>query len=362
MWQGNGPGRARGEDRSDSDGKLPTDAENSIGVAEMEAPAVICSNTGKVRNFTKQARVLMSSLGVELATGSPLPASLWAALTQVPIGESTEWRPEAAVDAILGCTAYRLGSARRLILMRELSTRNVQLLQRLHKQRLEFAGRMVASIAHDLRTTVASIVYNAGFLRLRQRDSSPPEVTDVLKEMVESTDRLRRTVDGLLDFVRLGPQLQVDFRMREIVDRTTALLDSVYRKRRHALVVDCNEREWVSGNPIVVEQVLANLLLNAAEASEQSLRVSITVDANPADANFVRTIVQDDGPGIPPERARRVFEPFFTSKPDGTGLGLTMAKEAALKLDGDLFFEPSEVGARFVLLLPRGRAVERAGE
>jgi signal transduction histidine kinase len=115
----------------------------------------------------------------------------------------------------------------------------------------------------------------------------------------------------------------------------------------------------VSGNPMTLEQIFVNLLVNAMEASTSPAKIHIT--SEPVAANHprkwkarevVRVSVEDDGPGIPAEIRTSVFEAFVTSKPHGTGLGLTLARDAANSLGGQLQLEDSSAGCRFSVILP----------
>ncbi|HLV34236.1 MAG TPA: ATP-binding protein, partial [Spirillospora sp.] len=80
----------------------------------------------------------------------------------------------------------------------------------------------------------------------------------------------------------------------------------------------------------------------------------IVVRAEPADDHRIRFLISDDGPGISPEVASKMFEPLTTTKPQGTGLGLAIVKRMVLKHDGEIHYEPSpQGGATFVITIPR---------
>ncbi|MFO0571423.1 MAG: ATP-binding protein [Polyangiaceae bacterium] len=114
----------------------------------------------------------------------------------------------------------------------------------------------------------------------------------------------------------------------------------------------------------MVEQMLVNLVMNAAEASSRPQRIDLVAVPDRERGSIVRVRVTDAGPGVPEELRDRVFEPFFTTKPKGTGIGLTTAREAARDLGGDLVLEDSDRGACFAVLLPmasRGNALAREG-
>jgi signal transduction histidine kinase len=168
-------------------------------------------------------------------------------------------------------------------------------------------------------------------------------------------------VDGLLDFAKLGPPVSGRVSLREALKRASALVRPIYRERKHSLSADIPEAsEWVVGNPLVIDQLFVNLLVNAAEASEAP--VSVSVDASPASGEqtarngsaspLVCISVRDTGPGIPEPLQSTIFQPFFTTRAQATGLGLTSAREAARDLGGDVILCESQSGAHFSVLLP----------
>jgi len=101
-----------------------------------------------------------------------------------------------------------------------------------------------------------------------------------------------------------------------------------------------------------LEQVLVNLLQNAIEAlaGRDDGHIALQVAA---DADTVTLAIADNGPGLPPHVAERLFTPFVTSRPNGLGLGLVIAQEIMVDFGGSLRLMPSEVGARFELTLRR---------
>lgn len=328
----------------------------SIDLQHVEGPLALVSEEGRVRFCTESAKRLWRRLGVDLDEGRPLPPSLWAALEGAPLGDAIEWRPER-VRAVLGCSRFRAGE-RYLVLMREVSDRHVAISRRLHRQRLELTGRLVASIAHELRNAVSSIVYSADLLRVR--DKLPPEELDeTVEEIMGAAYRMQLIVDGLLDYARLGPSVSVPVSLREVLTRAQGFLRSHYRDGAHALSVRLGPiATWVKGNTIVVEQIFVNLLLNAAEAATDPMTVEVNSRVEPMPGGdpgteYVCVRVVDQGPGVPPDLRASIFEPFVTGRDAGTGLGLTNALEAVRALGGGLVLEDSEAGATFAVYLPR---------
>jgi signal transduction histidine kinase len=248
----------------------------------------------------------------------------------------------------------------RSILMRETPDPQRAVSERLHRHRLEETGRLAAVMAHDLRSPLSSIVYNVDLLRTRAGELSSASARELLHETQIAADQMRRTIAGLLDFVRLGPPVTTVQSLREIVDRVSSLLRPVFRAGGHQLVIELHdERVRVRGNPLTIEQIFVNLLVNATDAGPRPVHVTITSQPAPAATglrprgeDLVVIRVRDDGPGIAAELAARVFEPFVTSKPEGTGLGLTIAREAAHSLGGQLVHEPSAAGCVMAVSLP----------
>jgi two-component system nitrogen regulation sensor histidine kinase GlnL len=177
---------------------------------------------------------------------------------------------------------------------------------------------------------------------------------------------MRRTIAGLLDFVRLGPPVTATRSLRETFDRVSSLLRPVFRAGSHELRMELHDEQVrLRGNPLTIEQIFVNLLVNATESSSRQVHIRITSEhvsmAAPgprpwrAMDDMVRLRVIDDGPGIPPELAATVFEPFVTSKPHGTGLGLTIAREAAQSLGGQLALDDVAAGCAMAVVLPVAR-------
>ena len=336
-------------------------ASDVLALNAIEAPIALCSRSGQLQAATPVALDLLRRLGVVDRAPATLPSDLWRLLEHAEAGEAVEWRPPNAQRNLLGCTRYDVSLQGSLLLMREVSGKHLAFSRRLHRQRLESTGRLVASIAHDIRSSVASIVYSADFLSVSGDSLTPESLRETVHEISEASRRLRLTVDGLLDYARLGPSIAIPVSLREVLNRSQGLLRSLYREGSHRLRIELSsDAEWALGNPIGIEQIFVNLLLNAAETTPEPRVVSVTSVASAApdapessELSHVCVRVWDDGPGIPEAERDSVFDPFFTTKPNGTGIGLTSAREAAESLDGRLVLEPVARGACFAVYLRR---------
>lgn len=333
----------------------------AFSLAEIGAPMAACTPDGEVIGVSPNARAVLKGVGID-AESLPftLPPTLWAELSGAPEGVAIEWHAlQKESDASLGCSRYTCGPEHFIVLMKEVSAKRRELSRRLHQQRLESTGRLVASIAHDVRTALASILYNADFLSSSAHELPTAEIADTAAAIHTASRRLEGICAGLLGFAKLGPKVADEVSLHDVVARVCSLVRPMYRERAHELrsrVVPASLR--VRGNAILIDQILVNLLVNAAEASSQPVHVLLECSPEPmrtAEApRMVRICVSDDGPGVPEALRESIFHPFFTTHADGSGLGLTTAREAARDMGGDLILEPTDRGARFIALLLGG--------
>jgi signal transduction histidine kinase len=332
---------------------------DTVSLSEINVPMAACNAAGEVVGLSPQARAVLEGVGLDPSRlPFALPRQLWADLENVAEGAAIEWHAANEIEASLGCTRYAFGAWGFLVLMREVSAKRRELSRRLHRQRLESTGRLVASIAHDVRTALASILYNADFLVSSVQELPPRAVAETAAEIHSASRRLETICAGLLGFAKLGPPVADDVALHDVVGRVCSLVRPMYRERGHELKsypVAGGLR--VRGNAILIDQILVNLLVNAAEASREPIHVVLECSSAPRGGDGPERVcisVSDDGPGVPPGVRDSIFHPFFTTHSDGSGLGLTTAREAAREMGGDLFLEPSQRGARFVALLLAG--------
>lgn len=328
---------------------------DTLPLAELGCPLAVCSLEGELLAATASARALLMDAGMPCdSMPCRLPATLWEALNATPVGQSTDWRPHPAGDRCLGFTRYHYGPQHAVLLMREITEAQVELRRRLQQQRLEAIGRLVAGIAHDLRAPLSSIVFGASVLAQRCDQMDQDQIREKLEQIGAAAARQQQTIAGLLDFARLGPPVKANLSLEHTLGRVAALLRPTLREGEHEVRVTVDPgADCVFGNPLVIEQILVNLIMNSVEAKDGPVTVDLEGQCDPTEC-VTRVHIRDDGPGIPEEIRARVFEPFFTTKRDGTGLGLVTAREAAVDMGGDLLLADAGRGAHFMLVLPTG--------
>jgi two-component system sensor histidine kinase HydH len=242
----------------------------------------------------------------------------------------------------------------RVLLMYDLSE-----LKRLEREiqrhdRLVALGKMAAGVAHEVRNPLSSIKGFATLLGSKFKDGSQEhEAADIL---VQEAERLNRSITELLNYARPTPLHKEPVDLGEIVGLGLKLISSDAQVLGVKTFLDIEPGlPFVSADKDKINQVLLNLYLNGLQAMEHSdskkeLKVSVRLDA-PAGVVIIK--VQDTGIGIPAEDLDKVLDPYFTTKPDGTGLGLALAYKIIDEHDGTIRFSSSEgKGTTVSIFLP----------
>jgi two-component system, NtrC family, sensor histidine kinase HydH len=214
-------------------------------------------------------------------------------------------------------------------------------------ERLKTLGEMAAGMAHEVKNPLAAIRSSAQILAERVSGKEAQFAQIIVSEV----DRLNRVVNDFLDYARPAPLKREPVLLSALLDSCLELLAPVIEqagvavKRAYAE----NERQ-VNADPNQLRQVFLNLILNAVQAMPTSGQV--TLDVRQEDGS-TQVSVRDTGPGIPSDRLRHVFEPFHSTKPGGTGLGLPIAQRIVTGHEGRLRIEskPGE-GTTATVTLP----------
>ncbi len=189
-------------------------------------------------------------------------------------------------------------------------------------EHLATVGQLAASLAHEIKNPLAGISGAIQILGSGLASDHPHK--EIITEALRQIDRLDAAVKDLLVYARPKPPAKTRQRLDAIVERVLILLREEPAFRNINLHCEgLNGDHMVVADEIQLQQVLTNLLLNAAHASEDDGDVTCRIKSV---ESRVRILVEDHGCGMPPEVLNRVFEPFYTTKARGTGLGLPICK------------------------------------
>lgn len=254
-----------------------------------------------------------------------------------------------------------------------------------HAQKLEAIGTLSGGIAHDFNNTLSGIIGAMSIIKSSLMENPQKAISGFTRELdiiEKSANRAGASVKRLLALSRKNRQETVSFRLDESIQR---VLDFASLSLNNHILVEHGEfpEAWVSGDPGQIEQALLNLVLNAEQAMTIMLpdekdwggKIKISLELqkpgnlpgelNRDGAKYWAVSVSDQGPGIPPEIHKSIFNPFFTTKrmETSSGLGLSMAMNTAVQHKGNLTLvsEPGK-GACFTLWLPETRNLDTAVE
>jgi signal transduction histidine kinase len=232
-------------------------------------------------------------------------------------------------------------------------------------QRLDSLGQMAGGLAHDFNTYLTVML---GFLSAaRANDKLPPEVTRRLDQAEHTGWRARELTQEMMDFARGAEPAKCPLHLSSVIGESAQL--GIEGSPNLRLKLQLAPDAWrVEADPQQIRQVVTNLVRNAAQAlGERTGTIEVRLENQehvcggtvpPMATHFVCLTVNDDGPGIPPDRLPRIFEPFYTTKARGTGLGLAITHNI-VKRHGGFVRVKSQPGAgtTFEVFLP-GLAAE----
>lgn len=213
-------------------------------------------------------------------------------------------------------------------------------------EQLSTVGRVAAMMAHEIRNPLSSMKLNVQLLESRGDKAAREHARRLLVEI----DRLAQGLDVLLDAARPAPLQRQKTPLSELVRDVVTFMKPRLDHWKVGVEVAAAPAPEVMADRMRLKGVLINLLLNAAQAMPEGGRIRISIAG--ANGSGARVTVQDDGPGVPESVRGRLFEPFVTTRPEGMGLGLAIARSVVEEHGGRVGYEPASPGARFWLELP----------
>lgn len=218
-------------------------------------------------------------------------------------------------------------------------------------EHLATMGELAASLAHEIKNPLAGIK-GAIEVILDQYEGHRLH-RDVLEEVLQEVRRIDRIVQDLLGYARPREPNFTDVNIREVFRRVALLFDRTIEEKKIKLDILIDpDVDSVFADENLIEQVLLNLVLNSLQAMGENGTLVLS-NRLTRDVRGVEITVQDSGPGISPENISRVFQPFFTTKKDGTGLGLATCKRIITDHGGTISVASVPgMGATFRIWLP----------
>jgi PAS domain S-box-containing protein len=226
-----------------------------------------------------------------------------------------------------------------------------------HANRVTTMGQLTASIAHEINQPIAAVISNAQ-AALRWLDMQPPnpqEVRESLGRIVKDGRRASEVIKRIRALVRKAPARKEPLDINDAIREAAALTRTELRRNGISLRTQLTDGlPLVPGDRVQLQQVLVNLIVNAIEAlSVGDGTRELTIVSDEAHSNHVFVEVKDTGPGLDQGELNRLFQSFYTTKPDGMGMGLAISRSIVEAHGGRLSAAPNEPrGAVFRFTLP----------
>lgn len=342
---------ANGELRRQYQEKEALSERLSLLLNALPAGVVVLDSTQAVSEANPVAQQML---------GEPVIGSDWSALAQIKLAATDapdEWQLDARRVAIAESPLDSAGG--RLLLIHDITVAHELKANVERNQRLAAMGEMAASLAHQLRTPLATaLLYSAN---LAQPDLSDAARTRFAGKAAEQLKRLERLIQDVLLFAR-GESIGRDvIRAASLIAEVAQTLEPLCLEKGVSFCVASEVGDSIiTGSRKALGGALLNLLENALQACEGRTECAAKVRLGASvSGRYLRISVRDTGGGIEPEAQARIFEPFFTTRGQGTGLGLAIALGVARAHGGSIEVSstPGE-GSEFVMLLPAGLAAE----
>ncbi len=303
---------------------------------------------GSIRRLTLMYWIFVLALGLSTAFVFSVMigrftrslSGLVRAAEEIGLGELDPWLPLPASGELGQLT---LAFSRMLARIRQM------MIQVNHSGRLAVVGELSAYLAHEIRNPLSSIKLNLQRLRRWARNGSIPEFClEPLEISLREVERLNASVTGVLQLSKAQDSPREMVSLHHLVEEAADLLASKFRRQGVGLTLDLDaEADLVLARSGQLKSVILNLMVNALEAQPHGGRLEIrTVLGRMPELGgpAVSLHFRDEGAGVPPEIRDRIFEPFFTSKAGGSGIGLAVANQSVRDNGGELYLEPSFSG------------------
>jgi C4-dicarboxylate-specific signal transduction histidine kinase len=192
------------------------------------------------------------------------------------------------------------------------------------------AGELTASIAHEINQPLGAILTNAETADAILQSSSPDitELKDIVKDILQADQRASEVIRRMRSLLKKAPFELKSLDLNDVARETVEFLSSLAVARKFELVSVITPNALpILGDRIQLQQVILNLVVNGMDAMKDNSSENRIISIRTSRVEkFAQLFVSDRGPGIPEDKLNEVFEPFFTSKAEGMGMGLSIAR------------------------------------
>ncbi len=224
-----------------------------------------------------------------------------------------------------------------------------------HVTRLSTMGEMASGIAHEINQPLAAIAaYSQASRRLISAENADLDsISSVLEKIGAQAQRAGEVIRRLRTFFKKRKSEHVRSDLNELIRDSVDLNHADTRTLNHPVILELADNlPPVSVDPVQIQQVVLNLLRNAIDAMEEKPGKPVIISARQHDDDFLEVVVKDHGDGIDEETAFSLFNPFFSTKKSGMGMGLPISESIVNSHGGQIWYQPDDPGSTFHFVLP----------
>lgn len=307
---------------------------------------------GGVVVIDEEGKVQEHNPAAELLLGQPLLGLPWADIIQRSFAPRSDDGHDISLSdgRKVNISTCPLGSEPGQILLITDVTEIRYLQDRMgQQQRLAAMGKMAASLAHQIRTPLSSaLLYVSNLKRQVLSDEDRFTLTD---KMTSRLRHLEQLIEDMLMYSREGKVGEENFTSQHLLDELYQGIEPQLEiSKTHFVTINPQRDLLIHGNRQMLLSALTNLAMNAMQAMKENGKIEVRVTKV---ENNVCISLKDNGPGIAEEAQKQIFDPFYTTRTQGTGLGLAVVKAIAKSHGGDVTLESKEnKGCTFNVILP----------
>lgn len=233
------------------------------------------------------------------------------------------------------------GTIHRVIeIVRDVSEQKWLEAQLIQAEKMASLGEVASGIAHEIRNPLTGIKLGLNVLR-SELDGDATKL-EVMSRIAKDIEVLDRVVTQMLDFSRRREIRKENCQLLDVLEKAIFYISKPARDQGIAIHREFRAAPSIDVDPVLMQQVFLNLLLNAVQAMPDGGEIHLDIDHRP-ESHGIEISIRDTGPGIPPSHRSKIFQPFFSTKPGGTGLGVPISERIVRDHGGQLRIE-SEPG------------------
>jgi len=224
------------------------------------------------------------------------------------------------------------------------------LADKIHDNKLQLLGKLTASLSHEIKNPLSVLKLNLDFLKM-SKEQYDDETNECINASLESVNMINELIRNTLEFSRKNRDDFNFHQVNKIIYKAISITKGSAARRNINFILDLDPKlPELEINETKILQVFVNLITNAIEASEKDTQIVIT---SKLFSNNIKIEVVDEGCGITNEAKQKIFSEFYTTKEEGTGLGLNVCKNLLEEHEAKIIVEDNKIkGANFIVEFP----------